>query len=118
MFAIFLAAARRHFYYRALGMGLFLACMTPIAAMAQNPCHTRQEMIARLAERYGEVPLAAGVTANGGLLEVLAGPNGATWSILITTPRGQSCLVAAGEGWRSQGIDGKDKEPTPKEQGA
>jgi hypothetical protein len=40
------------------------------------------------------------VTHNGGLVEVLSTGNGTTWSIIVTTPTGMSCLVAAGEGWR------------------
>ncbi len=27
--------------------------------------------------------------------------DGKTWTIIISTPDGQSCLVAAGEGWRA-----------------
>ena len=38
------------------------------------------------------------MTHYGGLIEVLA--NRKTWSIIITSPQGMSCLVAAGEGWR------------------
>ncbi len=33
-------------------------------------------------------------------MEVLSTGDGDTWSIIITTPKGMSCLVAAGEGWR------------------
>ena len=74
-------------------------------------------MIARLAETYGEEPRAIGVIANGSLLEVLAGPDGATWSILITTPQGRSCLVAAGEAWRFQEMKVNEPKPEPEERG-
>jgi hypothetical protein len=33
-------------------------------------------------------------------VEVLSTGDGETWSIIITSPKGMSCLVAAGEGWR------------------
>ncbi|MFQ6017937.1 MAG: hypothetical protein ACE5KF_07050 [Kiloniellaceae bacterium] len=59
-------------------------------------------MVERLAERYGEAPIAAGVTARGALLEVLATEDGATWTIIVTTPQGLSCVRAAGEGWRAR----------------
>lgn len=41
-----------------------------------------------------------GVTRQGGLIEVLHDPKGDTWTIIISSPNGTSCLVAAGEGWR------------------
>ena len=56
-----------------------------------------------LSNKYSESRVAFGVTANGGLVEVLkSGPQAKTdtWTIIITTPKGVSCLVAAGEGWR------------------
>ena len=47
-----------------------------------------------------EAPVAVGVTNNGGLVEVLSTGDGNTWSMIITSPQGISCLVAAGEGSR------------------
>ena len=41
------------------------------------------------------------MTNTGGLVEVLTDGKGGTWTIIVTTPQGMSCLVAAGEGWRS-----------------
>jgi hypothetical protein len=41
------------------------------------------------------------VTNSGGLVEVLSDGKGGTWTIIVTTPQGMSCLVAAGEGWRN-----------------
>jgi hypothetical protein len=35
---------------------------------------------------------------------VLAARDGATWSIIVTTSEGVTCLVAAGEGWRSKSM--------------
>ena len=32
-------------------------------------------------------------------MEVLTSPDGGTWTIIVTTPQGFACLVAAGEGW-------------------
>jgi hypothetical protein len=44
--------------------------------------------------------VALGVTANGGLLEVLTAKDGSTWTIILSTPQGLTCMTAAGEGWR------------------
>jgi hypothetical protein len=54
-----------------------------------------------MARSYGELPRGVGVTDAGNLLEVLSAGDGATWSIIVTTPDGMSCLVAAGEAWKA-----------------
>ena len=72
------------------------------AASAQQPqCNERERVLELLAKKYKESPVAAGVTNTGGLVEVLTDGKGGTWTIIVTTPQGMSCLVAAGEGWRS-----------------
>ncbi len=67
----------------------------------QNQCNTRDSVISLLASKYKEAPVALGVTNTGGLVEVLSTGDGNTWTIIVTTPQGMSCLVAAGEGWRA-----------------
>lgn len=67
----------------------------------QNQCNTRDSVISLLASKYKEAPVAVGVTNTGGLVEVLSTGDGNTWTIIVTTPQGMSCLVAAGEGWRA-----------------
>ena len=81
-----------------LALAVLVASFQP--TLAQQPqCNTRDSVLRQLEEKYGETPVAVGVTHNGGLLEVIAGDK-ATWSIIITSPQGMSCLVEAGEGWR------------------
>ena len=41
-----------------------------------------------------------GLTANGGLLEVVASKDG-SWTIIVTTPNGMSCGVASGMSWEN-----------------
>ncbi len=50
-----------------------------------------------------------GVTANGGVIEVLVASDGMTWTILFTYPSGPSRLVASGEAW--QELEAKIKGP-------
>ncbi|MEH6630141.1 MAG: hypothetical protein V7776_04920 [Halopseudomonas aestusnigri] len=70
------------------------------AAYSQNQCDKRASIIEMLSSRYSENTQAIGVTNKGGLIEVLTNKDGGTWTIIVTTPHGISCLVAAGEGWR------------------
>lgn len=87
----------------ALAAGLVLAgsAMGPAASAQQPQCNERDNVLELLAKKYKETPIAAGVTSTGGLVEVLSDGKGGTWTIIVTSPKGVSCLVAAGEGWRS-----------------
>jgi len=50
--------------------------------------------------KYRESPVAVGLASNGKLLEVLTSEDGSTWTILLTSPNGISCLFAAGSSWQ------------------
>lgn len=70
------------------------------AAMARPQCNERDDVLDLLGKKYQETVSAIGVTNTGGLVEVLHDPKDGSWTIIMTTPQGMSCLVAAGEGWR------------------
>jgi hypothetical protein len=63
-------------------------------------CGDRESIFTQLEEKHGEVPIAAGVGGNGTLVQLFTTADGGTWSIIMTSPNGKSCLVASGEGWR------------------
>ena len=86
---------------KTLLLGAALAAFSSAASAQQNQCNTRESVISLLSNKYKEAPVAVGVTNTGGLVEVLSTGNGGTWTIIVTTPQGMSCLVAAGEGWRA-----------------
>jgi hypothetical protein len=79
--------------------------LLPISAAAsENQCGKHKDVTRLLLQKYNESPVGLGITSQGGLVEVLTASDGATWSIIVTTPDGLSCLVAAGESWRSKTI--------------
>ena len=91
----------------ALSAGFALIASTAMAqsqsqSQSQPQCNERDNVLALLAKKYKETPIAAGVTNTGGLVEVLTDIKSGTWTIIVTTPQGMSCLVAAGEGWRNK----------------
>jgi hypothetical protein len=99
---------------RALISGLILAaaaafllgCATTPAEKepppAQLVCADRAALLSAIEEGYGETTAAFGLSDNGEVFENLAAPDGKTWSLLVTTPEGSSCLIAAGMAWRNQ----------------
>lgn len=96
--------------WKILALSAGLALVSSGAAMAQPQCDQRDSVLQVLQQKYKEQPVALGVTHNGGLVEVLTTGNGNTWSIIVTTPQGMSCLVAAGEGWKAMQQVAQDPE--------
>ena len=72
----------------------------PSPSHAQTVCSNRTNFIKELSSQHREDPVAMGLAANGSVLEVLASKDG-TWTILITSPNGTSCVVAVGENWEA-----------------
>lgn len=85
---------------KTLLIAAFVITFSPPTAWA-TPCAPRPEVIDQLAENHAEAPVGIGLASNGGLLELLTNESGATWTLIITMPNGQSCMVAAGEDWQS-----------------
>lgn len=79
-----------------------IAIALPIGcAFAQSggPCAPHEQVAKLLAQNHHELRQAIGLTGNGQLLEIFVSPAG-TWTAVISTPAGQSCITAAGEGWQ------------------
>lgn len=101
------ATMRRLFLRTAASLGLALLAfgplsLTPNPAAAQGApslCTARDALLSQLESKYGEVPVAIGVV-DGALVELLTAKDGITWTIILTSPKGVSCLVASGDGWR------------------
>ena len=68
-------------------------------ASAQNVCFERGALIKHLSGKFEEAPVAAGLAANGSVLEVFSSPDGVTWTIVLTQPDGATCVMASGEAW-------------------
>ena len=91
---------------------LSLALMlTATPALAQVACNNRDKIIAWLGTRYQEAPVATGISSKGSLIEVLTTKDGSTWTILLTSPNGTSCIVESGQAWQGKPYQGPTAEP-------
>ena len=91
---------------------LALLASAGLASADQQPfCDTQANFLARFAKKYQETPTAVGITSKGGLIQVLTTTTGNTWTIVITTPQGMTCVVTAGENWRSREKVNIKKDP-------
>lgn len=82
-----------------------IALLTSFAASpalaANETCADRREMIAVLADRYGERQMVRSMEARGAMIEVYVSPEG-SWTMLVVPPTEsplQACIVATGTGW-------------------
>jgi hypothetical protein len=71
-------------------------------AMAQVPCDQRDKIVEWLAVKYKEAPIATGISSTGSLIEVLSTHDGETWTLIVSSPDGNSCLIGSGQGWRAK----------------
>ena len=75
-------------------------------AQAAQLCGDRGEILKRLQQGHEETPQALGLSADGGVLEILVSPKGG-WTILVTYPERQTCVVAVGRAWEALHIAGE-----------
>jgi hypothetical protein len=67
----------------------------------QAVCAPRALMVEKLKSDFGERPRAIGLADTGGVIEFLASKDG-SWTLLMTSPEGRSCLVMAGDKWKAR----------------
>lgn len=74
----------------------------PVAA--QMGCGTRDSVIAKLNNKYGETRRGVGLAGSTMIFEVWA-LEGGTWTILRTTPNGLTCVMAVGDNWHTDELE-------------
>ncbi len=95
------AAASRFGPAAVFAMTLAAPFLAPSAARADPGavCAKRSEVVARLREGYGETRRAYGLERADAMYEVFASDGAGTWTIIVSSPDGVSCLVASGRNW-------------------
>jgi hypothetical protein len=84
---------------------LGVAAIAPAPASAQEACGTREAVVAKLSEKYGEVRRGGGLSSPTEVFEIWASATTGSWTILKTTPNGLSCIMAVGNGWQDDAGD-------------
>lgn len=88
---------------RAASAGIAVSGLVAVpnwTAIAQVPCMTHEELVEFLYDRHDEKRVGAGLETGGRLLEVFATASGSTWTMVVTSPNGASCVVATGLEWQ------------------
>ena len=83
-------------------ISLACAVLFGSAATAQTQnCAPREVVVERLADRFGETRQSMGLGANNAMVEVFASPTSGTWTIIVTSAHGITCLVASGQAFET-----------------
>lgn len=76
-----------------------LAAMLVTAAPAwAQPCDGHEYVVEGLKNIHGEEPRGMGLERSGAVIELLVSPD-RTFTILLTRPDGETCVMAAGRNW-------------------
>lgn len=74
--------------------------LTDMAHAQQAKCGKRDKIVAMI-QKYDENQTAIGLASTGELVEVFVSPKG-SFTILITTPQGMTCIATIGNSWDSK----------------
>ena len=81
----------------AIAIAAFGIIGTP--AHAQTSCASRDLVLNRLQSNFGESLTAGGLRSQSQILEVWASDATGTWTVLMTTADGMTCVMASGTNW-------------------
>ena len=85
----------------ALSFGLAAVLAAAQIAHGAPQCDARDRVTALLADRYGETRRAVGLAGQAAVMELFASDATGTWSITLTLPDGQMCLMASGSNYEA-----------------
>ncbi|APZ53475.1 hypothetical protein [Salipiger abyssi] len=71
------------------------------AGAQQNACAPRDQVVAKLAESYGETRRSIGLGSNNNVMEVFASAETGSWTITVTSVTGLTCLIASGQAFEA-----------------
>jgi hypothetical protein len=84
----------------ALYVAVFFWLVLPQRAEAAVQCAPYKAMVQLLLDRFEETPQSIGLIDDRRIMQVFTA-SGGSWTILVTTNAGQSCILAAGTGFET-----------------
>ncbi len=90
-------------------LALFMVILAQPAIAKFQQCLPHELMMKSLARQYSEAPRAIGTVTQKRIMEVYVSKAG-SWTVILTTPDGTSCMIAAGQDWEDvpNGADALD----------
>jgi hypothetical protein len=115
--------APRHSLSLALAIGVLVASIAFIifvmcdGAKAAPACMQWPAMEELLADAFGEVPIGGGVINGQTILQIVAGPDGRSFTVVVVDTSGQACTILFGTGWEPGKNPAKPVTAKPERQG-
>ncbi|WP_135502813.1 hypothetical protein [Roseovarius aestuariivivens] len=85
-------------------LAAFFAVMWTVPVWAESPaCAERSQIVDRLQDHYAEMHAGSGLQARNegqALVEVWASKETGTFTVMLTSPEGVSCVLATGTNWQ------------------
>lgn len=75
---------------------------SPAAGQMPPPCGPSRAIADMLARDHGEAVTGGGIDAAGRLLRIFANLDTGTWTAVVSTTEGLSCIVSSGKDWASE----------------
>lgn len=85
----------------ALSAGAALLAASQLQAQGTHNCAPRDNVVERLAQKFGESRQSIGLGGNNAVVEVFASPETGTWTITVTLANGTTCLLASGQAFEA-----------------
>ncbi|MGO4907550.1 hypothetical protein ACEN2J_04370 [Pseudorhodobacter sp. W20_MBD10_FR17] len=92
---------REKLFALSLGFGALIMVTHAQAETLGAQCGQRGAVMAQLVDQFGESRRSMGIAANNMVMEVFASDASQSWTITVTTPQGQTCLIASGQGFEA-----------------
>lgn len=81
--------------------GVAFATLALAGAAQAAECGPRDQIVERLAQKYGETRRSIGLDAGNQVVEMFAADATGTWTITVTKPNGRTCLIASGQAFEA-----------------
>ena len=98
---------------KTLALTTALALLAFPAVAQDRQCGPRDDVLRVLADRYGETRQSVAITVGGSMFEMLANLSTGSWTAIMTSAAGVTCLELSGENFEvltealpPPGIDG------------
>jgi len=75
--------------------------VVPSLSHARQACAERNSIVSGLGDKFGETHIGGGLQSETQMVEVWMSQSTGSFTILVTTPDGQSCIVSSGKNWTS-----------------
>ncbi|WP_051285262.1 hypothetical protein [Nisaea denitrificans] len=75
--------------------------VAPASALDPRLCTQHGDLVNQLGKKYGEAVSASGFDGAGNFVQVFSSKTG-SWTIAVSTPGGQTCVISAGNDWQKE----------------